>query len=130
MPQHETASDIDATASFTKTLTLVQSMGDAKNKPSTATLQLPSSDAAYLNNPQPVYPAISRRLAEQGKVLVRVLIGKNGRAQQVEVTQSSGYERLDHAALEAVLSWRYVPGQLGGEPQAMWYGIPISFKLN
>jgi protein TonB len=92
-------------------------------------VELPSSDAQYLQNPKPAYPVISKRLGEQGKVVVRVFIGEDGRAQKAEIRQSSGYERLDQAALNTVLSWRYVPGKRGGVPEAMWFNVPINFVL-
>jgi protein TonB len=94
-----------------------------------AKVELPSSDAQYLQNPKPAYPAISKRLGEQGKVLVRVLIGADGTAQQAEIRQSSGFERLDKAALATVLSWRYVPGKRGGVAESMWFNVPINFIL-
>jgi len=92
-------------------------------------VELPSSDAQYLQNPKPAYPAISKRLGEQGKVVVRVLIGADGTAQKAEIRQSSGYARLDQAALSTVLAWRYVPGKRGGVPEAMWFNVPINFVL-
>jgi protein TonB len=94
-----------------------------------AKVELPSSDAQYLQNPKPTYPAISKRLGEQGKVLVRVLIGADGTAQQAEIRQSSGFDRLDKAALATVLSWRYVPGKRGGVAESMWFNVPINFIL-
>lgn len=97
--------------------------------PAPARVELPSSDAAYLNNPKPAYPALSRRLGEQGKVLVRVLIGVDGKAEQVEIRRSSGYERLDQSALATVRSWRYVPGKRNGIPEAMWFEVPIVYVL-
>jgi len=97
--------------------------------PAPARVELPSSNAAYLNNPRPAYPALSRRLGEQGKVVVRVLIGVDGTAQQAEIRTSSGYARLDQAALATVRSWRYVPGKRGGVPEAMWFNVPINFVL-
>jgi periplasmic protein TonB len=92
-------------------------------------IELPSSSAEYLQNPPPAYPAMSRRLGEQGQVMVRVLIGADGSAQQAQITRSSGYERLDQAALNAVLKWRYVPGKRGGVSEAMWFNVPINFVL-
>ncbi|MDR3368764.1 TonB family protein [Rhodoferax sp.] len=101
----------------------------APGKPSPASdTQLPSSSAEYLNNPAPTYPFISLRLNEAGKVVIRVLIGKNGLALEGSVAQSSGYERLDQAALKAVLKWRYLPGTVGGQAQDMWFDVPINFK--
>jgi protein TonB len=92
-------------------------------------LVLPSSDADYLQNPKPPYPALSKRLGEQGKVVVRVLIGIDGMAQKTEIKQSSGFDRLDQTALNTVLRWRYVPGRRAGVPEAMWFNVPISFVL-
>ncbi len=92
-------------------------------------VQLPSSSAAYLNNPRPPYPPLSRRLGEQGKVVVRVFIETDGSASRAEVQQSSGYERLDRTAVETVLRWRYVPGKRAGVAEAMWFNIPINFVL-
>lgn len=97
--------------------------------PAPPRVELPSSDAAYLNNPKPPYPALSKRLGEQGKVVVRVLIGVDGTAQQAEIRTSSGYDRLDQAALATVLKWRYVPGKRGGVAEAMWFNVPINFVL-
>jgi protein TonB len=90
---------------------------------------LPSSDADYLQNLKPAYPANSRRLGEQGKAIVRVLIGADGAAHKSEIRKSSGFERLDQAALATVQRWRYVPGKRGGVPESMWFSIPINFVL-
>jgi len=92
-------------------------------------VELPSSDADYLQNPKPVYPALSKRLGEQGTVTVRVLIGTDGSAQQGEIQQSSGFDRLDQAALATVLKWRYVPGKRAGKPETMWFVVPIAWVL-
>ena len=94
-----------------------------------ARIDMPSSDAAYLNNPKPGYPAISNRMGEQGKVVLRVLIGTDGLPQQVEIKQSSGFDRLDRQAQEAVMRWRFVPGKRNGVPEAMWNLVPINFVL-
>ena len=92
-------------------------------------IELPSSDADYLQNPRPSYPAQSRRMGEQGKVIVRVLIGVDGLAQKVEIRKSSGFERLDEAALNTVKSWHYVPGKRAGVVEAMWFSVPINYVL-
>lgn len=97
--------------------------------PAPPRVELPSSSADYLQNPKPVYPAVSKRLGEQGKVVVRVLIGTDGTALDAQVRDSSGYERLDRAALETVRKWRYVPGKRAGVPEAMWFNVPINFVL-
>ncbi len=96
----------------------------------TIALELPSSDADFLNNPPPLYPRMSKRLGEQGVVIVRVLIGVNGLAEKAEIYKSSGYARLDQAALDAVIHWRYVPGKRLGRVESMWFNIPVKFVLN
>ena len=97
--------------------------------PAPPKIVLPSTDADYLNNPRPPYPPLSRRLGEQGKVVVRVLIATDGTAQRAEIRTSSGFERLDQAALATVQKWRYVPGRRDGVPEAMWFNVPIQFVL-
>jgi len=97
--------------------------------PPPAKVELPSSKADYLHNPPPDYPRMSKRLGEQGRVVVKVLIGEDGRAQKVELLTTSGFERLDKSAMEAAMRWRYVPGKRGGVAEAMWYQVPIQFTL-
>ena len=94
-----------------------------------ARIELPSSDAAYLQNPRPPYPSMSKRLNEQGTVRLSVLIGVDGLAQKAEIRQSSGFDRLDKVALETVLKWRYLPGKRDGVPEAMWFVVPLVFAL-
>ena len=94
-----------------------------------AKVELPSTNAEYLQNPAPYYRPASRRAGEQGKVIVRVLIGTDGTAKEAELRQSSGFDRLDRAALETVRKWRYVPGKRNGVPETMWFNVPINFVL-
>lgn len=89
----------------------------------------PRFDAAYLNNPAPTYPPLSRRLGEQGRVLMRVFVDPNGAPAQVELRQSSGSRRLDAAAETAVRRWRFVPARRGREAVGAWVLVPISFSL-
>ena len=97
--------------------------------PAPPRVELPSSDADYLQNPKAPYPGISKRLGEQGTVGLRVLVGIDGSAQKVEVLRSSGYDRLDRAAFAAALKWRYKPGRRGGVPEAMWTQTSVIFSL-
>lgn len=86
--------------------------------------------AAYLNNPAPKYPPTARRMGEQGKVLLRVLVTMEGLAKTVVLNRSSGYEALDHSALKAVQQWRFVPARRGGSPVEAWVQVPILFRLD
>lgn len=90
----------------------------------------PSSNASYLNNPKPAYPAASRRLGETGRVIIRVHIGVDGRALEARIQRSSGFDRLDQVALETARDrWRYRPGTRNGVPEPMWFNVPINFEL-
>ncbi|MEY4979666.1 MAG: hypothetical protein RLZZ352_1936 [Pseudomonadota bacterium] len=102
----------------------------SQSAPTPPKVELPSSQADYLNNPPPAYPALSKRLGEQGKVVLRVFIEADGRATQAEIRSSSGYDRLDQTAMQTVLRWRYVPGKRNGVAEAMWYVVPIQFVLD
>ena len=86
-------------------------------------------DADYLDNPAPAYPAASRRLGEQGTVLLRVRVMHDGRPQAIEVLAGSGSPRLDRAAAEAVRRWRFVPATQHGAPVDSWLRVPIVFRL-
>jgi TonB family protein len=92
-------------------------------------LTLPITDAKHLHNPPPPYPKQSRRRGEQGKVVIAAEIDIEGRSSKAVIHQSSGYHRLDRAALETVLKWRFIPGKKGHQHQKMWVNIPINFVL-
>ena len=92
-------------------------------------IELPFVAAEYLRIPKDAYPALSQRLGEQGRVVIRILIGADGKAQRAEISRSSGFERLDKAALTWVMRWRYQPGRRGDAPEAMWATAPFTFAL-
>ncbi len=90
----------------------------------------PSHEASYLANPKPQYPPMSKRLNETGTVLLRVFVTADGKADNVKLKKSSGYSRLDDAALNAVREWRFLPAKSNGKPIDYWYDVPINFQLN
>ena len=88
-----------------------------------------TSPTILLVNPPPKYPVKSKRVYEQGTVLLRVLVTADGNAGAVEIEKSSGFERLDSAAIEAVKQWKFNAATLDGKPIDRWYLVPITFKL-
>lgn len=90
---------------------------------------VPATAVSYLEPPAPVYPLASRRLHEQGEVLLKVEIGTDGGARQVLVSRSSGSPRLDNAALTAVRAARFKPYTENGVPLVVWTTVPIQFEL-
>ena len=77
----------------------------------------------------PTYPAISRRMGEEGKLVLRVELDEAGRIDDARVIDSSGYDRLDKAALEAVRSWRCRPSMRDGQPVRAIALQPFNFVL-
>jgi periplasmic protein TonB len=87
------------------------------------------NDVAYERPPAVIYPQVSRKLNEEGVVIVRVLIDRSGTAEQVRVHKSSGHERLDQAAIAAVRAARFRPYTENGVPAQAYALIPIRFEL-
>lgn len=79
--------------------------------------------------PRPEYPRISLRLEEQGAVLVRIHVGADGHVTDVDVLESSGFQRLDSAALAAVRSWRFDPRLVAGQAVAGTFDHRVVFVL-
>lgn len=97
--------------------------------PALATVTAARFDADYLRNPAPTYPPMSRKLHEEGKVLLQVNVTATGMAEQVQIKQGSGYPRLDEAALNTVRQWRFTPARRGDEAVAASVVVPIVFRL-
>ncbi len=90
----------------------------------------PRFDAAYLSNPLPPYPSAAKRMGEEGRVLLRVQVGADGKPTDVTVIKSCGFPRLDESARDTVLrSWRFVPARQGDQPVAGAVKVPIDFTL-
>jgi len=93
------------------------------------TLIPPRPVAGMETDRPPVYPELARRRGEQGRVVLRVSVGPEGRPHEVAVGQSSGFETLDAAAADAVREWRFVPATEDGRPVAAVALVPIRFRL-
>lgn len=88
------------------------------------------SEVEYAVAPQPGYPSASRRLREQGLVVLRVLVDESGKARQLSIHESSGHQRLDNAARDAVARAVFKPYIANGLAQRVYVLIPIEFALN
>ena len=89
----------------------------------------PRFNADYLQNPAPQYPPLARRMREQGKVILRVLVDADGLAERVELRTSSGSARLDQSAQDTVKRWKFIPARQGERNVAAWVLVPITFTL-
>ncbi len=97
--------------------------------PGAAAVYMPNANASELNNPKPPYPAISRRLGEQGRVILKACVSSTGGIDSLNLIKSSGFDRLDRIALETVQRWKFIPARRGQQPVAMCYQLPIQFTL-
>ncbi|MCZ6765273.1 MAG: energy transducer TonB [Alphaproteobacteria bacterium] len=82
------------------------------------------------SNSAPRYPFSARRRGQEGQVVLRVLVGLNGRSTTVSVYQSSGHRLLDQAAVDAVETWRFRPARdLYGNAVSGYVDVPVLFRL-
>ena len=110
---------------------IVSAAPPAAGRPAVAEIPLepPRSDAAYLDNPPPVYPRLLLRRGAEGTVLVRAQVQDDGHCSQVLLKESSGFRLLDDAALAAVKDWRFVPARKGATNVMAWVDVPVAFRI-
>ena len=79
---------------------------------------------------QPPYPMASRHLAEEGALVLDILVGADGHVRDARVSRSSGFERLDRAAVsEALQHWRLRPATRNGSAFEQWLTLKVVFRL-
>ena len=90
----------------------------------------PSTQGRGARITQPEYPPASRRAGEEGTVQLKVYVLESGRAGEVAVARSSGFPKLDEAAVNEVKrNWRFVSGKEDGKPVSMWHTFAVTFRL-
>jgi len=92
-------------------------------------IEQPKFGVAYLNNPAPTYPRVSRMAGQEGRVLLKVLVSEEGLANTVNIEKSSGSSLLDQSALDAVKRWRFIPARKGNLALSAFVFVPINFSL-
>lgn len=82
-----------------------------------------------LSGAPPAYPKSSRSKREEGTVVLRVVVGADGRVAEASIATSSGHSALDDAALAAVRKWRWSPTVRDGRAVAITGLVRIPFEL-
>ena len=82
---------------------------------------------ALVTDAEPRYPSMAREAEVEGEVLLRVLVGKDGRVVDVHVDRS--IPMLDQAAIEAARAWVFKPGLSNNRPVAVWIARRVRFTL-
>ena len=92
-------------------------------------IEKPIFDAAFLNNPQPSYPVFAKKRQQEGTVMLKVKVSTEGKAEVVELAESSGFSLLDEAAQLAVAKWQFIPARHGDVVVIASVIVPIRFAL-
>lgn len=119
--------------------TAITSSGNLNTKPSELTSV--SSDESggsqsqnliprqALHNPRPSYPLLSRKLREQGLVMIKLCVNQGGFVEEASVSRSSGFQGLDQSALAALSQWRFVPLSSVLHRPLQCFQAPVRFSL-
>jgi protein TonB len=94
-----------------------------------APVTMPNPFAKGLDNPKPPYPLMSRRLNEEGKVVLNVCVSLSGLVEKLKLEKTSGYQRLDDIALETVKKWKFIPAKNQDRDINACYLLPVQFIL-
>lgn len=78
---------------------------------------------------RPKYPTVAIRRGEEGLVLVRVEVDRDGLPTHAEVARSSGSRLLDNEARAVVMRWRFRPVRINGVAVQATGMVPIVFEL-
>jgi protein TonB len=90
----------------------------------------PSTSGRGARTTLPEYPPASRRAGEAGTVQLRCRVSEAGRCSEISVVKSSGFPKLDEAAVKEVQrNWKFVPGKEDGKPVATWHTFAVTFRL-
>jgi len=76
----------------------------------------------------PEYPSIARQAGMEGRVVVRMLIGTDGRVRRAEIEKGSAL--FDEEALKAARQWTFTPALTDGKPVMVWVRVPFDFRLH
>jgi protein TonB len=87
-------------------------------------------DPRYANNFQPTYPPDQIREGNTGRVIVRVLIGVDGRVKDIEKVSTPSDSFWEATKRQALSKWRFKPATRDGEPYETWKIMNVSFVLN
>jgi len=92
-------------------------------------LTAPRIDSRYRDLFQPAYPADERLAEHEGRVVVRVLVGADGRVKQVEAVSAASPAFLEATRRQALTKWRFTPATRDGVAVEAWQQMAVRFQL-
>jgi protein TonB len=102
----------------------------AQPQDSTPTEAIADANLQVTRRVDPVYPPASRRAGEQGTAVFNVLVDESGHARDVTVQTSSGFDRLDQSAMQAIRRWVFAPAVRGSQKVSAWTSVKVTFRLD
>lgn len=136
VPMPDVVADVDAPAGDSISVApwdqpVVQPSPAAPTVKPTSVRTPPSTMGRGARTPLPEYPPAARRAGEAGTVTLSCYVSEAGKCGEVSVVTSSGFARLDEAAVaEVQRNWRFVPAKEGGKPVAAQHTFAVTFRLN
>ena len=112
-----------------KNLNLDEQRQSEAHQAGTAPVTMPNPFAKGLDNPKPPYPLMSRRLNEEGKVVLNVCVSLSGLVENLKLEKTSGHQRLDDIAIETVKKWKFIPAKTQDRDINACYLLPVQFIL-
>ena len=86
---------------------------------------------AVISQKNPGYPDDARRAGKEGRVCLKVFIGKDGVPKEAKLLKTEGEKVIFvQTSIDAALEWRFRPAILDNEPVACWITLPFNFKLD
>ncbi len=82
-----------------------------------------------LHNPKPIYPLLSRKLREQGLVMIKLCVNQGGFVDEASVSKSSGFQSLDKSALATLSQWKFLPLSSALNFSSQCFQVPVHFSL-
>jgi protein TonB len=117
-------------------VTLAEKASPIVNDPQKSEERIKEQDIAVIqykgsafDNPLPVYPLIARQRHLEGRVVLKVLVGRESTILDIALLESSGYDCLDQSALAAVQQWKFDALDYARE-KPVYILVPVSFRLN
>jgi protein TonB len=130
VPPPDIAIDLPVESKATTAITATTQKPVAKPAPPPKTDRIPPRANPRRPLVEPDYPPQSKRLGEEGATILRLYITEEGRVAEAQIAKSSGFPRLDEAAVKhALRAWKFLPGTEGGKPVAMWYDFRVVWKI-
>jgi TonB family protein len=112
-----------------KNLNLDEQRQSEAHQAGAAPVTMPNPFAKGLDNPKPPYPLMSRRLNEEGKVVLNVCVSLSGLVENLKLEKTSGHQRLDDIAIETVKKWKFIPAKTQDRDINACYLLPVQFIL-